>query len=266
MSHYTEEDVQNALFDIKNGLSQRKAASKYGIPRSTLFGRIQGGGPRKDANDDMQKLSKDQEDYLANWVVVQAKLGLPPTHLQIRQAAQRIINASGSTEKLGKNWVNEFARRNPSIKAHNGKTIDKERVEALSPEKFLEFFEILQQSPVREVRPANRWNMDETGIMEGITASQTVFAEAGAKKVYVKKQKRNKWTTIIECVSAEGNYLPPTIIWQGKSVQQQWFPEETVQLENWSFTASKNGYSNNNIGLEWLTDVFIPHTKTGRND
>ena len=29
--------------------------------------------------------------------------------------------------------------------------------------------------------------MDETGIMEGMTASQTVFAEAGAKKVYVKK-------------------------------------------------------------------------------
>ena len=53
MSHYTK-DVQNALFDIKNGLLQRKAALKYGIPRFTLFGRIQSGGPRKDANDDMQ--------------------------------------------------------------------------------------------------------------------------------------------------------------------------------------------------------------------
>ena len=34
---------------------------------------------------------------------MQAKLSLPPTHLQIRQAAQRIINASGSTKKLRKN-------------------------------------------------------------------------------------------------------------------------------------------------------------------
>ena len=53
MSHYTKEDIQNALFDIKNRLSQRKAASKYGIPRSTLFGRIQGGGPRKDVNNNI---------------------------------------------------------------------------------------------------------------------------------------------------------------------------------------------------------------------
>ena len=75
---------------------------------------------------------------------MQAKLGLLPTHLQIRQATQRIINASGSIKKLRKNWVNKFARRNPFIKAHNRKTIDKKRVEVLFPKKFLEFFEILQ--------------------------------------------------------------------------------------------------------------------------
>ena len=60
--------------------------------------------------------------------------------------------------------------------------------------------------------------MDETGIMEGMIVSQTVFAEAGAKKVYVKKQKRNKWTIIIECVSAEGNYLSPVIILAGENL------------------------------------------------
>ena len=71
--------------------------------------------------------------------------------------------------------------------------------------------------------------MDETGIMEGIITSQIIFAKAGVKKVYIKKQKRNTWTIIIKCVSAEGNYLPPAIIWQGKSVQQQWFTSGAIK-------------------------------------
>ena len=108
--------------------------------------------------------------------------------------------------------------------------------------------------------------MDETGIMEGMRAAQTVIMPSDVKKVYIKKQKRNTWTTIIECVSAEGNYLPPVIIWQGKSVQQQWFPDNLIQFNKWNFTASDNGYSDNDISLEWLTDVFIPQTQTGRND
>ena len=66
MSYYTKEDIQNALFNIKNRLLQRKADSKYGIPWFTLFGQIQGGGSCKNANDNIQKLSVDEENYLTN--------------------------------------------------------------------------------------------------------------------------------------------------------------------------------------------------------
>ena len=108
--------------------------------------------------------------------------------------------------------------------------------------------------------------MDETGIMEGMRAAQKVLVPSSMKKVWVKQQKRNTWTTIIECVSAEGNYLPPVVIWQGKSVQQQWFPDDLIQFDKWKFSASTNGYSNNDIGLKWLIDVFLSQTQYGRLD
>ena len=182
MPKYTEDDVQKAIDDVNSGVPKAVAARTHGVPRTTLLGRLHGSETRDIANEDNQKLSKDQEAYLVNWVTVQAKLGLPPTHLQIRQAAQRILAASGETEKLGVNWVMYFARRNPSIKALKGNSIEKERIEAVTREKVEEFFEILNESPVKEVRPANRWNMDETGIMEGTTASQNVYVPAGMKK------------------------------------------------------------------------------------
>jgi hypothetical protein len=108
--------------------------------------------------------------------------------------------------------------------------------------------------------------MDETGIVEGIRTAQRVIGPSKKKNILIKQQKRNAWTSIIECVSAEGNYLPPAIIWQGKTVQQQWFPQDTVHLENWKFSATSNGYSEMDLALEWLQDVFIPRTKAGRTD
>ena len=123
-------------------------------------------------------------------------------------------------------------------------------MEAVTPEKIEEFFEVLNQSPAKDIRPVNRWNMDETGIMEGMRSAHKVIVPSGTKKVYRKQQKRNTWTTIIECASAEGNYLPPVVIWQGKSVQQQWFPDDTIQFDKWKFTATENGYSDNYVGLD----------------
>ena len=266
MPKYTEESMQQALVAIRAGDSIHRAAELYGVPRSTLQGRVHGSVTREQANSDQQALSKEQESHLVTWATVQAKLGLPPTYLQVRQAAQRILRAAGSEKKLGKNWITEFIRRNHSIKAVKGMHIKKARIEAITPDKIKEFFEILSQDPIIGVRPANRYNMDETGIMEGMRTAQKVIAPSSTKKVWIKQQKRNTWTTIIECVSAEGNYLPPVVIWQGKSVQQQWFPDDLIQYENWKFAASENGYSDNDIGLGWLLEVFLPRTQCARSD
>ena len=168
MPRYTEDDMQKALAAVRSGASRHEAARLHGIPRSTLISRLRGRVTRDIANTDQQKLSKVQEDHIVMWATVQAKLGLPPSHLQIRQAAQRILQASGSSETLGKNWITDFSRRNPAIKALKGKHIEKERIEAITPNNIKEFFEVLNESPVKDVRPANRWNMDETGIMEGM--------------------------------------------------------------------------------------------------
>ena len=110
---------------------------------------------RKQANADQQKLSKDQEDHIIVWATVETKLGLPPTHLQIHQAAQRILQASGSKELLGRNWITNFMRQNPSIKSLKGKHIEKERIKAVTPDKIKEFFKVLNETPVKDIQLVN---------------------------------------------------------------------------------------------------------------
>ncbi|KAL2131834.1 hypothetical protein VTI74DRAFT_4548 [Chaetomium olivicolor] len=41
----------------------------------------------------MQLLSKTKEDDLTQWILNQVALGLPPTHAQIKELAQRVLQA-----------------------------------------------------------------------------------------------------------------------------------------------------------------------------
>jgi 4-hydroxybenzoate polyprenyltransferase len=121
-------------------------------------------------------------------------------------------------------------------------------------------FNLLRVPVVLKVKPENRHNADEEGIAEGAGSNGIVLGPEGRKLVTRKNNGGKVWTSFLECTSATGKACPPLIIFKGKSVQQQWF--KTLEgHENWEFTAKENGWTNNDVGLEWLKKVFIPHTK-----
>ncbi|RYP29618.1 hypothetical protein DL768_011211 [Monosporascus sp. mg162] len=98
--------------------------------------------------------------------------------------------------------------------------------------------------------------------MEGIGENALVLGEAFRKSILLKDAFKKGWITIIVCVSADGRSLPPLVIFSGVDVQQQWFPDSDDEAyENWYFTTSENGWTNTEIGLKWLREVFIPNTK-----
>ncbi|KAM4065906.1 DDE superfamily endonuclease [Hirsutella rhossiliensis] len=103
--------------------------------------------------------------------------------------------------------------------------------------------------------------MDEAGIMEGLGENGLVVGSAEKRSVQKKTPGSRVWTSFIECVSAAGTFLPPLVIFKGKSVQQQWFPEDLSTFSDWQFTATKNGWTSDQTAVEWLEKVFIPRTQ-----
>ncbi|KAM4066310.1 DDE superfamily endonuclease [Hirsutella rhossiliensis] len=195
-----------ALEAIANGGSAKKAARDWGV-RGQLF------------------TIACMEKQLTEWILIQDALGLPPTHSQIRQFAQRMLAVKGDHTPLGKHWMQAFLRRNPAILA---------------------------------IKPENRYNMDEAGIMEGLGENGLVVGSAEKRSVQKKTPGSRVWTSFIECVSAAGTFLPPPVIFKGKSVQQQWFPEDLSTFSDWQFTATKNGWTSDQTAVEWLEKGFIP--------
>ena len=263
MPSYTEDHITQALEAITQGQSIKKAALEWGVPRSTLQNRMRGTQSRDVAFSDQQRLSPTDENHLANWVRVQADLGLPPTHQQLKDFAKRILEVHGDVEPLGKNWVQSFIKRNPSVRVHKSRAIDSQRVNGATTNIIRPWFRHLAIPEIMAIKPTNRYNMDETGILEGRGSNGLVLGSSEARSIRKKQPGSRAWTTLIECISASGNELPPLVIYKGKSVQQQWFPLDLTPFGSWRFTATENGWTSDPTALEWLEKVFIPSTQPG---
>jgi len=75
---------------------------------------------------------------------------------------------------------------------------------------------------------------------------------------------RVKRTTVtaIECVSADGRFLNPMIIWPASTHRSNW---TTYPTPGWQYACSESGYTDSKISLEWLKRIFDPETKERAN-
>ncbi|KAK1839747.1 transposase [Colletotrichum chrysophilum] len=129
-----------------------------------------------------------------------------------------------------------------------------------------DWFKYLAIPQIATIKPANRYNMDETGILEGQGDNGLVLGRVSTKSVRKKQPGSRAWVSIIECISAEGIAIYPLVIYKGKTVQQQWFPLDLTPYDGWEFTATKNGWTTDETAVEWLKRVFIPQTTPSKSD
>jgi 4-hydroxybenzoate polyprenyltransferase len=261
MANYTEEQLYQALLQIKKGRSICRVAKEWAIPKTTLLRRLDGSQPRKEAFQHLQLLSKAHEERLAKWILTQEAIGLPPTHAQIKELAQRVLNVSGNTTTIGKRWMARFLARHPALGTKRTRSIEHARVNSATIPVIKAWFPYLAVPEIKAIKPANRWNMDEAGIMEGQGVNGLVVGSREKRAILKKAPGTRAWTSFIECISATGEHLSPVVIFKGKSVQQQWFPTDLKPFDGWLFTATEKGWTTNDVAVEWLEKLFIPRTQ-----
>ena len=171
---YTEQDLLSAVADIKNGKSLRQACRDWGVPYTTLQNRNQGTNNHTTAAESQQRLSKIQEEHLTSWILAQEALGVPLSHGQIRQFVCRLLVIKGDYNNLGKRWMEGFLRHNPILRTKRAHSIDSIRVNGATTSVIKGWFPRLAVPAVASIKPENRYNMDESGIMEGYGANGLV--------------------------------------------------------------------------------------------
>jgi 4-hydroxybenzoate polyprenyltransferase len=187
MHQYTEQDLLTALSDVRNGKSLKLASREWGVPFSTLRDRNQGSESHTFAAESQQRLSKIQEEHLSTWVLAQEALGVPLTHGQIREFASRLLVIKGDYKKLGKRWIEGFLRRNPILRTKRARNIDSARVNSATTTIIKSWFQRLVIPVIATIKPENRYNMDESGIMEGFGANGLVVGSSERRSIQKKQ-------------------------------------------------------------------------------
>jgi hypothetical protein len=97
--------------------------------------------------------------------------------------------------------------------------------------------------------------MDETGIMLSMLGCVKVLVGKDGIRNYRGTRVKRTTVTAIECISADGRYLDPMIIWPASTHRADW---TTYCTPGWYYACSDSGYTDPKISLEWLKCVFDP--------
>jgi hypothetical protein len=257
-----------ADFDLRepgDNFTLKTIAERYGVDRSTLGRRCKRlTGSRQDGYAQQQKLNPQQEEGLVDYIAALTARGLPPTRAMIQNFASNIAK-----QHVGRGWVTRFIHQNHDhLISKWSAGMDVVRHYADSQRKYELYFELLHHKIVQyDVQPHNTYNMDEKGFMIGITGrSKRVFSRLQwkSKKVRASLQDGSReWVTVIAAICADGSTLPPALIYSSanSTLQGSWVAAIEATKHDIFVSSSPTGWTNNDIGLAWLEQVFDRKTK-----
>jgi hypothetical protein len=178
--------------------------------------------------------------------------------------AESILRFENILRTVGKEWHTNFIQRNPAIASMMGRPQESKRIGQATEEVVQKWFDSYNYEVTRyKVQPLNIHNIDEYGMGLGICSSHQVIGEA--KKTKRGRPRKETRTTasqtrvrvsIIECISATGFSPQPLIIFKGKSDILNWCTDPPPPFK---YTHSDKAWTNNEIAIKWLDEIFIPN-------
>ena len=146
--------------------------------------------------------------------------------------------------------------------------MDSNRHNADSEDKYRLYFDYLHgKIDQYQIEPRHTYNMDEKSFLIGIIGrSKRIFSRRmwEKKEVTASLQDGSRaWITVLACICADGSALPPGLIYEAanKGIQSTWVEEIKAGEHKVFITSSSSGWTNNDIGLAWLEQVFDRCTK-----
>ncbi|XP_044715550.1 DDE superfamily endonuclease domain-containing protein [Hirsutella rhossiliensis] len=171
--------------------------------------------------------------------------------------------------EVGKDWPYSFVRRNSDELGctwFDGFDIARKRADNAS--RYRAYYELIGEKIEKyDIPPCNTYNVDEKGFLLGvINRTKRVFsvrAKKQGKLIGAAQDGNRSWITFLACVCQDLTALPPFLIYQGKpgQVQDSWLTEFDPEHQAAFFTTSETGWTNHELGKEWLIGVFDRFTK-----
>ena len=240
--------------------SYRALADHGNVPHTTLHHRACGRRSIEEKAQSQQYLTPFEEKAVVEFLLQMSNLGQPVRIKYIPSIAfsatrQRPIH-NRPLKRPGKNWAKGLENRHPQLRAKRVKALDWNRHDINTFAKMTRWFKVIEEvlkDPA--ILAENIYNMDETGVMLSMLGSIKVLVGKDDTRGYRGARVKRTMVTAIECISADGRYLKPMIIWPATTHRSNW---TTFPTPGWQYACNESGYTDSKISLEWLKRIFDP--------
>ena len=180
---WEDAELVSAMESVGRGVSLRRAADMYGVPKSTLHDHISGKialGARPGPDP---YLSIEEEEELASFLVQTAKIGYPHNKSQVLALVPQMVNEKGIDANVSSGWWERFCQRHPRITLWVAAPLSLARAMATDPEVLSKYFDMLEECLTQNGildKPGQIFNCDETGLPLNPKCTRVVD-EAGSK-------------------------------------------------------------------------------------
>jgi len=267
---WQQEDMTKAIEAVKEKKMGWLSASKhFNVPQATLR-RYYHNVP---ANLGRFKptFNPEMEKELVNHILeFEGRLfGFNTT--EIRKLAYEFAEKMGLNHRFDRNkqiagwdWLKGFRERNPNISLRAPEPTSAARARAFNKPQVMKFFALLEKTVTEEgIQPHRIYNMDESGL-NTVQNPPKVFAAKGKKQVgAITSAERGEHVTVVVCVNAIGNLVPPALIMPRKNYKAEYFdgaPPGTLEL------CYPTGYMVGSLFLKWMQHFvsYVGATETNK--
>ena len=113
---WSDENMQKAITAVEHeGVSLRRAAEMYGIPRSFLHDHVSGRIEHGALPGPSPYLTKGEEEELVAFLVRCAGIGYSHTRHQIMLIVQEMVEGKGIQACISDGWWERFRKRHPEL-------------------------------------------------------------------------------------------------------------------------------------------------------
>ena len=257
------ETLMRACNAIREGMSVRRAAEEYDIPRSTLHDYATGkvifgakSGPRS-------YLSPNEEAELATFILGMTSVGYSRTVKQVVDMVQNVVNQKGINVTVTCSWWKSFKSRHKELVLRNPETLTHSRLVGASDSNIENYFDLLERTITEagiNERPCQIFNLDESGFPLSPKPPK-VIAKKGEKHPSAITNADKSQITILSCCNAGGYALPPLVIFDRKTLN---LALTNGEVPGTMYGLSDSGWIDSEIFESWFVSHFLVHAPPAR--
>lgn len=201
-------------------------------------------------------LSSEEEEELVHFLSRSALIGHGRTRIEVIAIVERVLSSRGITKSVSSGWWASFVARHPKLVLRTPATLSLARANASDPVVLDNYFDelnrTLNENDLAD-KPCLIFNMDETGMPLDPKPLKVVTQRGHKNPAQVSGGSKSQ-ITVVGCVSAGGQSLPPMVIWDRKNLP----PELAVgEVPGTIYGLSSKGWIDQELFDLWFTRHFL---------